>query len=48
LNWAGKNYIPSMKPQEKSAATNLAFGAKSTYMGDFDGKKGTKTPIHIR
>lgn len=25
LNWAGKNYVPSMKPAEKPAVTNLPF-----------------------
>ena len=48
LNWAGKNFVPSMKPQERSAVTFAQFDATSTYKGDFEGKKATKTPIYVR
>ena len=37
-----------MKPQEKPAVTHAQFDATSTYKGDFEGKKATKTPIYIR
>lgn len=48
LNWAGKSYVPSMKPQEKSVATNLPFEATSIYKSDFDPKVTTQTPIFVR
>ena len=35
LNWAGKNYVPSMKPAEKPAATNLPFEGTTVYKSDF-------------
>ena len=48
LNWAGKNFVPSMKPHERSAITHAQFDATSTYKGDFEGRRAAKTPIYVR
>jgi len=48
LNWAGKNYVPSMKPEQRPAVTHATFGASSVYKTDFEGKKTAQTPIFIR
>jgi hypothetical protein len=48
LNWAGKNYVPSMKPSERSAVTNLPFEATSSYRTDFEGKSAPPTPLCLR
>ena len=37
-----------MKPQHKSAATNLPFEAKSVYKADFEGKSIAPTPLFVR
>lgn len=48
LNWAGKNYVPSMKPEHKSAVTNCPFEGTSMYKSDFEGKSSAPTPMFIR
>jgi hypothetical protein len=48
LNWAGKSYVPSMKPHEKSGVTNLPFEATTIYKTDFEPKTTTQTPIFVR
>lgn len=48
LNWAGKSYVPSMKPQDKPAVTNLPFEACSVYKTDFDSKAPIHTAVVVR
>lgn len=48
LNWAGKSYVPSMKPQDRPATTNLPFEGCSVYKADFDSKTHTPTPVVVR
>ena len=35
LNWAGKNSVPSMKPEYRPAITNVPLSGSSTYKSDF-------------
>lgn len=48
LNWGGKNCVASMRPPEKSAATNLPFDASSVYRMEFGGKVVDPTPSFAR
>lgn len=48
LNWAGKNYVPSMRPEHKPAVTNAPFTATSIYRADFEGKSVAQTPLFLR
>lgn len=48
LNWAGKNYVPSMKPEQSPAVTIAPFDGKSVYKSDFEGKTVSPTALFVR
>jgi hypothetical protein len=48
LNWAGKNYVPSMKPEQRPAVTQAPFCGTTVYKSDFEGRSSGPTPIFIR
>jgi hypothetical protein len=48
LNWGGKNYVPSMKPEAKPAVTNIPFEGTSVYNNDFQGKYVQAAKKYIR
>lgn len=48
LNWGGKNYVPSMKPEAKPAVTNLPFEGMTIYHNDFQGKYVPPAKKYIR
>jgi len=48
LNWGGKNYLPSMKPEEKPATTKFPFEASTVYKKDFQHRITKNTPTYVR